>query len=780
MFTGSVVMSNVMSSSFAGSMADELSHYSIKDFRPVSNGSIDTLGSGAYDAAQAGSGEYWIPGAQSYRASRPIPMDEAEHVALSADLIFLPGRTRNTYPTLHRVFVACSTRHLEYQVSQPLTIDYDNNLPCRCEHDDGSFPTSVAGNRMINGVEEDAVCGKGQRYSCPNIFRVPKDLARYGKTIFWRVDTIMTTNGHDSARIEGPTWSFTYGHSRPSIRPMGPCDSPENCKMIYQPMPEVPKTPPSLFHELDSDSSGSLSIDEIMDGLLFVGSHDHDHDRDHTSVSSSTMIYELNEAELLETFQGCRGMDIDGDGEVSLSEFVSRPLPDPASPPPPVPALLTWVTHDISTGVPISVVFRIYEKFPTEYKGCAEDQFSDEPEETENADEDMPIAPDPPPEMCASGSSETFDCNFYINIRCRDFVSKAHTWSKAKQREYLSLCMAQDCEQSLEEIQEGGYSGCRYMDENGFCYSKEDSQKWCSQNPTSIHCLNTDGGEDWAASPLGSAPSSSTKWQPWGLTGSWNFRGREEGRMSCACMKHCTCTPRSNSWKCYCVDDNQGPVGPGTASPTRIIRSGSKAGKCACLCEEDVVARRRLSQFRSKYSSLKRMEVKMEASARRKLLANHTGCGRLVAAKTGSEIRFPKDQNLLIVVTQNGYMPAYFPHYMAENHGDKVLHILPSLSFLQDRVVLRWQHMHDLDLWVFDGSNKALRVGWEPTTAEFAGGTMRLDLDSYNGLDGPETIQFQSLASGVIEIWVHYYNFQFTKTQTAERLHACLFSTLHG
>ena len=68
-------------------------------------------------------------------------------------------------------------------------------------------------------------------------------------------------------------------------------------------------------------------------------------------------------------------------------------------------------------------------------------------------------------EMCASGSSATFDCNFYINIRCRDFVDKADAWSKSKQREYLSRCMAQDCEQSLESAGDGSYDGCRYMDD---------------------------------------------------------------------------------------------------------------------------------------------------------------------------------------------------------------------------------------------------------------------------------------------------------------------------
>ena len=508
----------------AGDFYQELQHTAVVDFRPVLNGTFHRHDAGAYDAADAGSGEYWIPGSQSFQTSNPLPADGAQQVDVHTDLIFLPGRTRYTYPKEHRVFVACSIPQLEYEADLAALLSqgpaYPNQLDCRCETDDGSRPPSIAGVRIVDGVLVDAVCGSGMRYSCANIFRVPPELARHGKTIFWRVDSIMTSNGRDSTRVPGPIWSLTYSRSVPAARPMGPC--PDNCKIIYEPSPPVPSDPPSLFARLDVDQSGSLSMSEVLNGILVPGSTSGASGGADSGMAGCTtgggveeaaIPYQMDEQEVLERFQGCKGSDLDGDGEISVPEFVSRPLPDPPAPSPPVPpTMLTWVPRDVSTGSEINVSYEIYREFPQVYEGCRAEV--DDPidnggggEEVDDGSEPADVAPDPPQEMCATGSSATFDCNFYINIRCRDFVDKGHAWSKGKQREYLSRCMAQDCEQSLENAGDESYDGCRYVDENGFCYSKKDSQAWCASNPTSVHCLN-DGGVNWAPAPLGELPAS--------------------------------------------------------------------------------------------------------------------------------------------------------------------------------------------------------------------------------------------------------------------------------
>jgi hypothetical protein len=67
----------------------ELKNTNALDFRPRSASSTFSAREiGAYDAGD----EYWIPGRQEYRASRPVPEDGASEVSASFDLMFLPGR----------------------------------------------------------------------------------------------------------------------------------------------------------------------------------------------------------------------------------------------------------------------------------------------------------------------------------------------------------------------------------------------------------------------------------------------------------------------------------------------------------------------------------------------------------------------------------------------------------------------------------------------------------------------------------------------------------------
>jgi len=79
-----------------------------------------------------------------------------------------------------------------------------------------------------------------------------------------------------------------------------------------------------------------------------------------------------------------------------------------------------------------------------------------------------------------------------------------------------------------------------------------------------------------------------TAWVP----GTFPFRGAIAGKGSfeCACMKDCTCV----GTKCFCVNAEQKPVGPGSYAPELIIKSSSKGGSCACRCDEGARRRRRL------------------------------------------------------------------------------------------------------------------------------------------------------------------------------------------
>ena len=218
----------------------------------------------------------------------------------------------------------------------------------------------------------------------------------------------------------------------------------------------------------------------------------------------------------------------------------------------------------------------------------------------------------PPEDLCASGSFAGGDCKFLINIRCADWRDQADSWNKAKQMEYLYKCMAQDCVQSLEPVDSNREAqtadgipetpGCRYLDDSpgsGFCYAYNAAQMWCKENPDSEVCQNDPWSSAAARAPLGSEASRQTAWQP----GTFPLRGSSAslGTVSCACMKQCACTVGWNKWECRCVDENQEPVGPGSAVPTKIVQDGRKKDECACLCTEngDGGRRRLLSEAAS-------------------------------------------------------------------------------------------------------------------------------------------------------------------------------------
>jgi len=206
-----------------------------------------------------------------------------------------------------------------------------------------------------------------------------------------------------------------------------------------------------------------------------------------------------------------------------------------------------------------------------------------------------PEASSPPPasaNVCTMQSDGT--CKSLLNIRCADWRDEADTWAAAKQQDYISKCMAQDCVQSLETGSDT--PGCRFLDKAwGFCFAYNSAQTWCESAGASASGYCQDGGADWAQPPLGShvcaadASTCQTGWTP----GTYPYRGSsaDQGSMACACMKDCTC----NGPKCWCKNADQQPVGPGDFMPSTIYSSSSKKGECACFCTAigDGVRRRR-------------------------------------------------------------------------------------------------------------------------------------------------------------------------------------------
>ena len=197
-----------------------------------------------------------------------------------------------------------------------------------------------------------------------------------------------------------------------------------------------------------------------------------------------------------------------------------------------------------------------------------------------------PPAANPPPDtLCTMQSDGT--CKSLLNIRCADWRDKADTFAAAKQKTYIEECMAQDCVQSMESGKDT--PGCRYLDGQGFCYAYNSAQMWCANGGDASYCR--DGGADWAQPPLGTATSTHTGWVP----GSYPYRGTSatKGSMDCACMKDCGCTSSWSGEKCYCVNADEQPVGPGTMKIKSIVKLSGKKGNCACRCSDAAGGRRR-------------------------------------------------------------------------------------------------------------------------------------------------------------------------------------------
>ena len=145
------------------------------------------------------------------------------------------------------------------------------------------------------------------------------------------------------------------------------------------------------------------------------------------------------------------------------------------------------------------------------------------------------------------------------------------------------------------------------------------------------------------------------------------------------------------------------------------------------------------------------------------------GCGRLVATSTGgAAVDIPQDSHYLVVGVLSGYYTSYTTIYVDESGGSRALQFVEEMAPGQNRVVLSWAHTQDLDLWVYDAANLNRKVGWSASSGTLAGGTVRLDVDNWSGLYGPETTQLQSLSSGTTMVWIHHYDNTFKNPQVQQ------------
>jgi len=194
----------------------------------------------------------------------------------------------------------------------------------------------------------------------------------------------------------------------------------------------------------------------------------------------------------------------------------------------------------------------------------------EEPEET---------PPPPPPPAESPPPNTLFDRNgaARLNNKCTRYLNPSRLWSAT-----LAQCMSEDCEQALDTR-----TGCRFLDEHGFCYRSRSAQQWCARQAGAVagarqeveeqRGVCKDGGADWAVAPVGSAESrEQVAWRPMSTPG-W----------VCACMKDCTCSDS----ECRCKNEATFPTGDGgylflSALSEPIKQSNYARGKCSCRCEQ--------------------------------------------------------------------------------------------------------------------------------------------------------------------------------------------------
>ena len=157
---------------FQGNVWNQVCDFSNRDFRPrkgsrlIDTGAIIPRITDGYlgkapdiGAYEYGDKNYWIPGYQTKKASKPIPANGAKNAKIDSDLIWLGGYKA----TLHDVYFGT-----------------DFNAVAKANHDSKEY--------------------KGRQAN--NIFN-PGELEK-GKTYYWRVDAI----GKTGKVVTGDVWQF--------------------------------------------------------------------------------------------------------------------------------------------------------------------------------------------------------------------------------------------------------------------------------------------------------------------------------------------------------------------------------------------------------------------------------------------------------------------------------------------------------------------------------------------------------------------------------------------
>ena len=183
----------------------------------------------------------------------------------------------------------------------------------------------------------------------------------------------------------------------------------------------------------------------------------------------------------------------------------------------------------------------------------------------------------PPPPAAATGEPMPAGMTG-LNMYCAKFRDKPDD-KKRQQLKTMAKCMAQDCEQSMEEI------GCVYVTPGlgGLCYTNP-GQNWCSENPSSADCVKQERPEGL--------------WQPvkdLAFTGKYKDEADKKANdgptFSCTCAYKCAYQKSSNKLRCADGWKLIGASGSdfeiGTVYKRKALKIKPDQGKrdnCACLC----------------------------------------------------------------------------------------------------------------------------------------------------------------------------------------------------
>jgi len=142
------------------------------------------------------------------------------------------------------------------------------------------------------------------------------------------------------------------------------------------------------------------------------------------------------------------------------------------------------------------------------------------------------------------------------------------------------------------------------------------------------------------------------------------------------------------------------------------------------------------------------------------VLEGDATCGTPVAEGTGAgSVNVPPDKTYLVVVTLEGYYNSYLTVYVPDGGAEISANCVGLLDTNQDRIVLRWGHSGDLDLYVKAnwGSGEEAVIYYDEMSSNDGDSSVILDLDNLNGFDGPETTRFETALEGTFEVWVNVY-----------------------